>query len=92
MWRFCEGEEEGLSIRMMQRSIILILFYCIPLSHPNFQNFQGRPSPPFFQFSILLLCTVYRGLVTNRSLGFSTKKVEFPKSLVKRRGIFYHAM
>ncbi len=27
-------------------------------------------------------CTVYRGLVTNGSLGFSTKKVEFPASLV----------
>jgi hypothetical protein len=34
----------------------------------------------------------YRGLVTNKSLVFSSKKVEFPGSLVKRRGIFYRAM
>jgi hypothetical protein len=36
--------------------------------------------------------STYRGLVTNGSLGFSTKKVECPASLVKSGGIFYHTM
>ncbi len=34
-------------------------------------------------FSLL----TYRGLVTNGSLGFSTKKVDFPASLVKSGGV-----
>jgi hypothetical protein len=34
----------------------------------------------------------YRGLIRNGSSGFSTKKVEFPASLLKREGIFFRPM